>query len=185
MKLFEFNLIFIKKQREVGLSVSTKCFLRPQLFYILCLVSVSYIYVTHTHPDKQNVTFDFRNLNFCEQTVSKGISSKVKFHQEKKSIKKSKPLLINNKTSRSTFDIFQQMLLTVIKTIEYRSNNHKNLQNLIPQKSHSALETDLVTAYSLRPLWRFIGEKVPIQPRSRRSRPTFQVTNRGLKKVHI
>ena len=25
MKLFEFNLIFIKKQREVGLSVSTKC----------------------------------------------------------------------------------------------------------------------------------------------------------------
>ena len=40
----------------------------------------------------------------------------------------------------------------------------------------------LVTAYSLRPPWRLVAEKVPIQPRSRRSRPIFHVTNKGLKR---
>lgn len=39
----------------------------------------------------------------------------------------------------------------------------------------------LVNVYSLSPEWRFMAEKVPMQPRSRLSRPVFQVTKRGLK----
>lgn len=40
----------------------------------------------------------------------------------------------------------------------------------------------LVNVYSLSPEWRFMAEKVPMQPRSRLSRPVFHVTKRGLKK---
>jgi len=40
-----------------------------------------------------------------------------------------------------------------------------------------ALVTYLVTAYSLRPLWRLVAVNVPIQPRSRRLLPIFHVTN--------
>lgn len=40
----------------------------------------------------------------------------------------------------------------------------------------------LVTAYSLSPLCREVGEKVPIHPRSRRSLPNFQVTKSGLQR---
>jgi hypothetical protein len=42
----------------------------------------------------------------------------------------------------------------------------------------------LVTAYSLSPLWRFVGENVPMQPRSRLSRPIFHVTKSGLENKH-
>lgn len=40
----------------------------------------------------------------------------------------------------------------------------------------------LVNVYSLSPEWRFMAEKVPMQPRSRLSRPVFHVTKSGLKK---
>lgn len=39
----------------------------------------------------------------------------------------------------------------------------------------------LVSVYSLSPEWRFMAEKVPMQPRSRLSRPVFHVTKSGLK----
>lgn len=39
----------------------------------------------------------------------------------------------------------------------------------------------LVNVYSLSPEWRFMAEKVPMQPRSRLSRPVFHVTKSGLK----
>lgn len=40
----------------------------------------------------------------------------------------------------------------------------------------------LVNVYSLSPEWRFMAEKVPMQPRSRLSRPVFHVTKSGLKR---
>lgn len=40
----------------------------------------------------------------------------------------------------------------------------------------------LVNVYSLSPEWRFMAEKVPMQPRSRLSRPVFHVTKSGLQK---
>jgi len=62
--------------------------------------------------------------------------------------------------------------------------------NLMAVKQHKTTANVMVTlrkwncylemAYSLRPLWRLTALKVPIQPLSRRSRPTFHVTNNGL-----
>lgn len=42
----------------------------------------------------------------------------------------------------------------------------------------------LVNAYSFNPEWRFISENVPMQPRKRKSRPIFHVTNNGLQGNH-
>ncbi len=57
-----------------------------------------------------------------------------------------------------------------------------NLPTIMQYKYFFLFEwTYLVTAYSLRPLWRLMAVKVPIHPRRRRSPPIFHVTNRGLK----
>lgn len=64
-----------------------------------------------------------------------------------------------------------------IKLIAVHTHTHKyKFSNAIINNKQY-----LVTAYSLRPLWRLVEVNVPMQPRRRRLWPIFQVTNRGLK----